>query len=243
MRLDFRTSEGEEGFSWKRLLLRVGAGIGVFLIFVLIGHYIVAPMLVPQPQSPVSSPSQNDSAKLSPPKVEVYEKLPSDVVAGTGAIMSSQEVAPYDYEEFQRKRKAQNRATPTPPTEEEPLIQVPEETFPTENLESTPPAPEEPTPDMPPTPDTSEPPSELTEPPPARLYRVQVGVYENRENANQVLQSLNASGFEATIVPFQRDGQTLYRVQTLVTREREKAEQAKRELEAQGFPAVVVPVR
>lgn len=243
MRLDFRTSEDEESFSWKRLLLRVGAGIGVFLVFVLIGHYIVAPMLVHQPQSPVSSPSQNDSTKPSLPKVEVYEKLPSDVVAGTGAIMSSQEVAPYDYEEFQRKRKAQVPAKPTPPTEEEPLIQVPEETSPTETPESMPFTPEEPIPDTPPASDTSEPPSEPTEPLSAWLYRVQVGVYENRENANQVLQSLNASGFEATIVPFQRDGYTLYRVQTLVTREREKAEQAKKELEAQGFPAVIVPVR
>jgi cell division protein FtsN len=68
---------------------------------------------------------------------------------------------------------------------------------------------------------------------------VQVGVYESRENANQVAQSLLASGFEASIVPFQREGKTLYRVQTLVTRDRAKAEALKNQLESKGFPAVV----
>jgi cell division protein FtsN len=66
---------------------------------------------------------------------------------------------------------------------------------------------------------------------------VQVGIYESRENANQVAQSLLASGFEASIVPFQREGKTLYRVQTLVTRDRAKAEALKNQLESRGFPA------
>lgn len=39
MRLEFRTSDADEPFSWKRLLLDVGMGIGVFLVFLLIGHY------------------------------------------------------------------------------------------------------------------------------------------------------------------------------------------------------------
>jgi hypothetical protein len=69
------------------------------------------------------------------------------------------------------------------------------------------------------------------------LYRVQVGVYESRENANQVAQSLLASGFDASIVPFQRDGKTLYRVQALVTRDRAKAEALKRPAGEQGLPS------
>jgi cell division protein FtsN len=79
-----------------------------------------------------------------------------------------------------------------------------------------------------------------TEPQENALYRVQVGVYESRENANQVAQSLLASGFDASIVPFQRDGKTLYRVQALVTRDRAKAEALKDQLASKGFPAVVV---
>jgi cell division protein FtsN len=75
------------------------------------------------------------------------------------------------------------------------------------------------------------------------LYRVQVGVYESRENANQVVQSLLASGFDASIVPFQRDGKTLYRVQALVTRDRAKAEALKNQLASKGFPAVVAKVQ
>jgi cell division protein FtsN len=71
------------------------------------------------------------------------------------------------------------------------------------------------------------------------LYRVQVGVYESRENANQVAQSLLASGFDASIVPFQRNGKTLYRVQALVTRDRAKAEALKSQLASKGFAAVV----
>lgn len=275
MRLEFRTSEEEEHFSWQRLLLRVGTGIGVFLVFLLIGHYLVAPLLVPQPHTQSSAPSQPFSSQPPPPKVEVYEKLPSDVVANTGTATGWREVAPFDYGEFERKRKTRadelleplrhltdlkedlygeferkrktNKpsSTPATPTQEEPLIQVPEETPSQEPPETTPDTPEsESAP-----PESSEPTappssSESAEAPTAqaRAYRVQVGVYENRENANQVLQTLIASGFEASIVPFQSEGRTLYRVQTLVTRDRAKAEQAKQKLESQGFPASIVAV-
>ncbi|MCS7209652.1 MAG: SPOR domain-containing protein [Fimbriimonadales bacterium] len=68
---------------------------------------------------------------------------------------------------------------------------------------------------------------------------MQVGVYESRENANQVVQSLIESNFEASIVPFQRDGKTLYRVQVLVTRDKAKADALKSQLESKGFPTVV----
>lgn len=251
MPLDFRTVEEEEGFNWRRLLVRLGTGIGVFLVFLVIGHYVVAPLIF-RTQSTSEPPAEQRALQTPPPKVEIYEKLPSDITAATGTIIGSREVAPFNYEEFDRKRKAQKQrpAEATPSDPEEPLVLVPEE-----EPETPAPVPEapatSPTEPEPPSVPSAEPPAapsqELeieseTPPPQARLYRVQVGVYESRENANQVLQTLIASGFEASIVPFQRDGRTLYRVQTLVTRDRAKAEQAKQKLESQGFPATIVAV-
>ncbi|GBC90596.1 MAG: SPOR domain-containing protein [Fimbriimonadales bacterium] len=250
MPLDFRTVEEEEGFNWKRLLVRLGTGIGVFLVFLVIGHYGVAPLIFRTQGAPEPSVGQQ-AAPTPPPKVEIYEKLPSEITATTGTIIGSREVAPFDYAEFDRKRKAQKRPAETPSSNsEEPLVLVPDE-----EPEAPAPAPEEPAtsptepespaapPEEPPPAPTPETETESETPPPqARLYRVQVGVYESRENANQVLQTLIASGFEASIVPFQREGRTLYRVQTLVTRDRAKAEQAKQKLESQGFPATIVAV-
>lgn len=260
MPLDFRTVEEDEGFDWKRFLVRLSTGVGVFLVFLVIGHYGVAPLLF-RTQSAPTAPAEQRALQTPPPKVEIYEKLPSDITAATGTIIGSREVAPFDYEEFDRKRKAQKRPAEAPPSDpEEPLVLVPEE-----SSESPASPPEEPAtsptePELPATsPTEPEPPTTTPEPSPAappeeresqseapspqaRLYRVQVGVYESRENANQVLQTLIASGFEASVVPFQRDGRTLYRVQTLVTRDRARAEQAKQKLESQGFPATIIAV-
>lgn len=261
MPLDFRTVEEDEGFDWKRFLVRLSTGVGVFLVFLVIGHYGVAPLIF-RTQSAPTAPAEQRALQTPPPKVEIYEKLPSDITAATGTIIGSREVAPFNYEEFDRKRKAQKQrpAEATPSDPEEPLVLVPEE-----EPEPSAPAPEEPAtapaePELPvASPAEPEPPTTTPEPSPAappeereskseapsrqaRLYRVQVGVYESRENANQVLQTLIASGFEASIVPFQRDGRTLYRVQTLVTRDRARAEQAKQKLESEGFPATIIAV-
>jgi cell division protein FtsN len=258
MPLDFR-SRDEEGFSVKRFLKTVGTGVAVFLIFMAIGYYGLGPRIMvsedgriqlrltrapengatPQAAAPESKPM---------PKVVVHEKLPPDVTAGTGVLIGSREVAPFDYERYQQKRRERKpKSTATadetpadapPPVEDEyfvpdapvesPAIEPPIET----------PAPEPPAPAEPAAPSRTE-----TESHENALYRVQVGVYESRENANQVAQSLLASGFDASIVPFQRDGKTLYRVQALVTRDRVKAEALKNQLASKGFPAVVVKVQ
>jgi cell division septation protein DedD len=263
MPLDFR-SRDEEGFSVKRFLKTVGTGVAVFLIFMAIGYYGLGPRIMvsedgriqlrltrapengatPQAAAPESKPM---------PKVVVHEKLPPDVTAGTGVLIGSREVAPFDYERYQQKRRERKPKSVAPadgaPTDAPPPIEdeyfVPDAPVespaiepPTETPAPEPPAPTptEPTSPMEPAaPSRSE-----TEPQENALYRVQVGVYESRENANQVAQSLLASGFDASIVPFQRDGKTLYRVQALVTRDRAKAEALKDQLASKGFPAVVV---
>jgi cell division protein FtsN len=254
MPLDFR-SRDEDGLG--RFLKTVGLGVAVFLVFMAIGYYGLGPRItvsesghiqlrltsVPegatQPQTPPPSKRM--------PKVVVHEKLPPEVTAGTGLVVGAREVAPFDYNRYQQKRR-ERKHSPRPADKtpaEEPLPMTDEYFVPDESAKIPPlepleeelvPTPTEPsasqTPDTPSTPNT-EPHNE------GALYRVQVGVYENRENAHQTVKSLIASGFEASIVPFQRDGKTLYRVQTLVTHDRTKAYMLKSQLESKGFPAVV----
>jgi cell division protein FtsN len=256
MPLDFR-SRDEEGFSVKRFLKTVGAGVAVFLIFMAVGYYGLGPRITVTEEGRIqlrttrapengATPQATTAPEPKPmPKVAVQEKLPPDVTAGTGIIIGSREVAPFDYERYQQKRRERKPksiapvdeppADPPAPIEDEYF--VPDET--PEPPASEPSAPE-PTPAEPnPQAEPAAPQRTETEPQENALYRVQVGVYESRENANQVAQSLVASGFEASIVPFQRDGKTLYRVQALATRDRAKAEALKNQLSSKGFPAVV----
>jgi cell division protein FtsN len=255
MPLDFR-SRDEEGFSVKRFLKTVGAGVAVFLIFMAVGYYGLGPRITVTEEGRIqlrmtrapADAAQPQAAAPEPkpmPKVAVQEKLPPDVTAGTGIIIGSREVAPFDYERYQQKRRERKPksiapadeppADPPAPIEDEYF--VPDET--PEPPASEPSAPE-PTPAEPnPQAEPAAPQRTETEPQENALYRVQVGVYESRENANQVAQSLVASGFEASIVPFQRDGKTLYRVQALATRDRAKAEALKSQLASKGFAAVV----
>ena len=259
MPLDFR-SRDEDGFSVKRFLKTVGAGIAVFLVFMAVGYYGLGPRITVTEEGRIqlrmtrapADAAQPQAAAPEPkpmPKVAVQEKLPPDVTAGTGIIIGSREVAPFDYERYQQKRRERKPksiapadeppADPPAPIEDEYF--VPDET--PEPPASEPSAPE-PTPAEPnPQAEPAAPQRTETEPQENALYRVQVGVYESRENANQVAQSLLASGFDASIVPFQRDGKTLYRVQALVTRDRAKAEALKDQLASKGFPAVVAKVQ
>lgn len=259
MPLDFR-SRDEEGFSVKRFLKTVGAGVAVFLIFMAVGYYGLGPRITVTEEGRIqlrttrapengATPQATTAPEPKPmPKVAVQEKLPPDVTAGTGIIIGSREVAPFDYERYQQKRRERKPksiapadeppADPPAPIEDEYF--VPDETPEPPASEPSAPEPPAPTPTEPnPQADPAAPQRTETEPQENALYRVQVGVYESRENANQVAQSLVASGFDASIVPFQRDGKTLYRVQALATRDRAKAEALKNQLSSKGFPAVV----
>ncbi|MGQ9656280.1 MAG: SPOR domain-containing protein [Fimbriimonadales bacterium] len=260
MPLDFR-SRDDEGFSVKRFLKTFGAGVAVFLLFMAVGYYGVGPRLtvseegrlqlrLSNPPTDTAPPEASAPESKPMPKVMVQEKLPPDVTAGTGVIIGSREVAPFDYERYQQKRR-ERRSEPVAPVEET----LTDEPPPLEDEYFVPDDPTEPPADEPPAPESPEPPPAEPPQPPApsdtpqrtesepqetALYRVQVGVYESRDNANQVVQSLIASGFEASVVPFQREGITFYRVQALVTRDRAKAESLKNQLVSKGFPAVLV---
>ncbi len=259
MPLDFRTVEDDRGSSMRQFLRTVGLGVGVFLAFLALGYYVIGPRLTFTPEgipklqwhtgrseSAGSSPSQPPP----PPKVEIYEKLPTDVVAVTGADLGSREVAPFDYEQYLKRRakvrsqkqpsQTETAASDSMSTPDETLV-VPDESEEPANEPPTdiaPPTPvEEPT--LSPTPSTPTPPQMES----SHLYRVQVGVYNQRENANAIAQTLRDSGFPASIVPFQVEGQMRYRVQVLVTRDRSKAEQMRQQLASKGFPAYIAEVR
>ncbi len=280
MPLEFRTADEEERLTVGRFLKIVGLYGGVFLVFLVVGHYGVAPLLYrwlsggkvsEQVVQEKAEPSAQ--AKASLPKVEVYEKLPPDVVVGSGLSGGPRQVAPFDYEAYQQARERRRQQKPHTDTQEQPpsspdaeeeLIVVPDEIsfsadqegIPSANQEKSEkslPEPSEPsaTPSEPPTEPTPAPPPETPSPPrnssetsnaPTTRYRVQVGVFENRENANNTVQRLMANGFEASVVPLQRDGRTLYRVQVLVTRDRQKAEQVRQQLESLGFSASIVSI-
>ncbi|MDW8105931.1 MAG: SPOR domain-containing protein [Armatimonadota bacterium] len=270
MGLDFRKHE-DDGFPLRRFLKTVIVGIGVFLVFMAIGAYVIGPRLevdesgrlrfrLFQERAAQAAPTSEPQA-LPLPKVEIYEKLPPDVTAGTGVLIGAREVAPFDYERYQRKqRERRAKRAPAPSSETNEATSVPEDEYfvpeePTEG-DTPPSAPEEVPTDTPQTPEIPKPASPAPEEPnptaePTRpsatsnatLYRVQVGVFEKRENANRMVQSLLVNGVEARIVPFQRDGTTFYRVQVLVTRNRAKADALQAVLQSKGFPAVVVEVR
>ncbi len=260
MPLEFRSRE-EEGFSIKRFLKTFGAGVAVFLIFMAVGYYLIGPRIAVSEDGrlqlrlaskPAAPSAETLNAEKPMPKVEVYEKLSPEVTAGTGVIIGSREVAPFDYERYQQKRRERKAKQPvetSPPTDESPAPTDDEYFVPDETASETPPSsetPVEPAPVEPQPAEPAPPPPQQTEPQFSQLgglYRVQIGVYESRENANQVVQSLIASGFDASIVPFQRDGKTLYRVQALVTRDKAKADALKSQLESKGFPAVVAKVQ
>lgn len=259
MPLDFR-HRAEEGFSIKRFLKTVGARIAVFLVFMAIGYYGLGPRIgiteegrlrlrLTSPQDDTMPPQGNAPQSTRMPKVVVQERLPPDVTASTGVLVGSREVAPFDYERYQQKRRERtpNRVTAVDEPPADAPLPIEDEYFVPDEPPDEPPAPEQTAPEPPAlTPVEPNLPAEPvdpqrteTEPQENALYRVQVGVYESRENANQVAQSLLASGFDASIVPFQRDGKTLYRVQALATRDRAKAEALKNQLASKGFPAVV----
>lgn len=264
MPLDFRTADEEERFSMRRFLRVFVIQAGVFLAFLLIGYYGVAPLIYRWQSGEGILGSRASEGRGNPgttaialPKVEIYEKLPAEVVAGTGLTAGSQEVAPFDYEAYQRARERKRKQAqpvetveePSLPSDEsgEPLVipeEIPTETSPAPAEPPSEPAPEPTTPPPPEIPTPSPPPQTPSETPTAQTtrYRVQVGVFSNRESANSLVQDLVGNGFEASIVPVQREGRTLYRVQVLVTRDRAKAEQTRQQLESRGFSASIVPV-
>lgn len=70
-----------------------------------------------------------------------------------------------------------------------------------------------------------------------KIYLVQAGAYEEKENADAWREKLRRAGFEAFIK--EENGQ--YKIQAGAFEKEENARKRMEELEAAGFPAFIVP--
>jgi cell division protein FtsN len=246
--------------SLKKFILNAALGIGVLLVCVAFGYYVIGPRMEFTPEG---KPRFNLSGKKSdeqganpqrvelPPKVDVYEKLPSSVTNSAGDnYRTDRQVAPYDYSGQDKKTdKPKRNSDKTKPDEHQ--AGPPDEAVSPDNTELSietpahepdPPIDEQEPPPAHEPPDKPDPEKEKPAEQPkssSASYRVQVGIYLNRENANQVVQTLRSSGFQAAIVPFQRDGSTVYRVQVGVYKNKETADTVAKSVRDKGFEAYV----
>ncbi|HLK55206.1 MAG TPA: SPOR domain-containing protein [Chthonomonadaceae bacterium] len=69
----------------------------------------------------------------------------------------------------------------------------------------------------------------------AGFYRVQIGVFGTREQAEQLVKEAQGKGFEAQIKVIQKEGQTLYKVQHSAHKTRANAEKEGQKLTEAGF--------
>lgn len=243
----------------KKFLLNAALGIGILLVCVAFGYYVIGPRMEFTPEG---KPRFHLSGKKSdgqggdpqrvelPPKVDVYEKLPPSITSSAGdTYRTERQVAPYDYSGQEKKPDKPKRGAGKPAPSPEADMNQPDEPVYTEDEPSIEtPALEPDSPQDEPKPPPAEPPAkpDKEKEKPAEqpkvtggTYRVQIGIYQNRENANQVAQTLRASGFQAAIVPFQRDGNTVYRVQVGVYRNKETADTVAKSVRDKGFEAYV----
>lgn len=68
------------------------------------------------------------------------------------------------------------------------------------------------------------------------LYRVQIGAYSSRDNADERVATLRADGFSAYLV---REG-GLFKVRAGAFRDRERAEELAQRLRAKGYDVIIV---
>ena len=72
------------------------------------------------------------------------------------------------------------------------------------------------------------------------IYRVQVGAFANRDNANKLLNSLKKAGFDGYLVPVNVNGQNLLRVQVGAFAIYENAVNLKTKLNKSGYPQAFI---
>jgi DedD protein len=76
----------------------------------------------------------------------------------------------------------------------------------------------------------------------AGSFAVQLGTFENRDNANRLVRDMTAKGFNAFVAPFSKDGRELYRVRVGPTRDRAAAEALAAQLKRAGQSGSVVSI-
>jgi len=71
------------------------------------------------------------------------------------------------------------------------------------------------------------------------LYRVRVGAFANRDNAQNLAAELNGRGYSTTIIKEGGDDNPLYRLQVGAYRDKKTADNTLKELKANGYDAVI----
>ncbi|MBC8140221.1 MAG: SPOR domain-containing protein [Armatimonadetes bacterium] len=74
---------------------------------------------------------------------------------------------------------------------------------------------------------------------PTRMYRVRVGTYEGKENAEARIAELKAAGYEASLSTDVADGKVVYRVQLAAYRSEKSARDFAKQVEAKGFRTTI----
>ena len=129
------------------------------------------------------------------------------------------------------------RSVPAPPKERgSPVTVTPREEPATPEPTRPRPAPDPPAPST--TPSNAEPESG-TPVSSAKLYRVRVGSFESRTNAQDLAVELNGRGYATRTEPIQVNGKTIYHVQVGAYREERNARDIARELKANGYDTII----
>lgn len=71
------------------------------------------------------------------------------------------------------------------------------------------------------------------------VYKIQLGAFSTKENAQTLINELKGKGVDATVVPLKKDGKDYFRVQAGAYKNKESADKLANDLKHQGYPVFV----
>lgn len=71
------------------------------------------------------------------------------------------------------------------------------------------------------------------------VYKIQLGAFSTKENAQTLINELKGKGVEATVVPLKKDGKDYFRVQAGAYKNKDSADKLANDLKQQGYPVFV----
>ena len=191
-------------------------------VFFLVGFYVIGPWLQGRTSPETNTIGSNPvTAPRSQPNFSKQHRVPAVSV------------------EITERPSSVGRPSPAQPT------QSPEPTVPTVTQSPRQPVHIHPQQSEKPTPSRTQPETAAqsatsdSETPPQKLYRVKAGVFQDRANADALVQKLAQSGFSAKIVTSTTDGAERFTVQVGAFSDRANADELAASLRRSGFDAVI----
>ncbi len=71
------------------------------------------------------------------------------------------------------------------------------------------------------------------------IYKVQLGAFSTKDNAQNLINELKGKGVDATVVPLKKDGKDYFRVQAGAYKNKESADKLAGDLKNQGYPVFI----